>query len=388
MLVLAGKNNIAVNALEFVIENYDQEVAVVCNQTDNGKHGWQRSLRKTASDKGIAEISLEEAYKKAKVFISLEFDKIVRPEKFKTSNVYNVHFSLLPKYKGMYTSIWPIINNENVSGVTLHKIDKGIDTGNIIKQCEFNISTFDRSQDLYRKYIKTSIEIFKKEFFSIMEGGLNSHQQQSNNSTYYSKSSLNFSNLNVDLNQTAFSIKRQVYAYSFRIYQLPKVLGRSIVEVDILDSRSCQLPGKLIKQEEDFFELSTIDYDVRLYFDKIDKIDKFSNCTIDEAERLLKNICGVNDRNQYGWSPLIIAAFNGNYDVVKFLLKNGADINDTNYNGTSVLMYAKEHCLKVKDLALFNFLIQSGADVNHRDFNGKNLKDYLTIEERIFLGLL
>lgn len=388
MLVLAGKNNIAVNALEYVLEHYDKEVAVICNQTDDGQHGWQRSFKRTASDKGITELTLEDAYKNAKIFISLEFDKIIRPEKFKTQNIYNIHFSLLPKYKGMYTSIWPIINGENYSGVTLHKIDEGIDTGDIIDRYKFKISRNDRSQDLYKKYINASSHLFKKHFSGIASGTLNSKKQSSIKSTYYSKESLNFSEITVDLNQTAHTIKRQIYAYSFREYQLPIVFGKKIVETDIMKSRSFLKPGDIIKHENDYIEVATIDYDIRLYFDNIDRIKEFSNCTVNEAKFLLKNICGVNDKNKNGWSPIIIAAFNGNHNVVKYLLNNGADVNDTNYNGTSLIMYAKDHCLKVKDVSLFNFLVDSGANINHRDFYGKNLKDYLSITEQKFLGLL
>ena len=39
----------------------------------------------------------------------------------------------------MYTSYWPIKNGEKKSGVTLHKIDSGIDTGDIISQLSFDI---------------------------------------------------------------------------------------------------------------------------------------------------------------------------------------------------------------------------------------------------------
>lgn len=68
------------------------------------------------------------------IFISLEFDKIVNPDLFKDARLYNIHFSLLPSYKGMYTSAIPILNGEEMVGVTFHEIDKGIDTGNIIAQ--------------------------------------------------------------------------------------------------------------------------------------------------------------------------------------------------------------------------------------------------------------
>ncbi|WP_083829472.1 formyltransferase family protein [Oceanimonas sp. GK1] len=387
MLVLAGKNNIAVNVFNYLLDNYNEGFVVVCNQTDNGTHGWQRSLKKTALDKGVKEISLEEAYEQASIFISLEFDKIVRTEKFKKARPYNIHFSLLPKYKGMYTSIWPLLNNEVVSGVTLHEIDSGIDAGAIIDQREFAISAHDRARDLYRKYLSSSFELIKSRFDDILTGELSSITQPKNGSTYYSKKSIDFGSLKVDLNQTAFSVVRQIYSFSFREYQLPMIMGERIVEAEILDSRSICKPGTVVNREPDFFDLATIDFDIRLYFDRIDRINEFSTCTVEQAGMLLKGLCGVNDRNENGWSPIIIAAYHGNVDVVKFLLEKGASVNDCNNNGTSVLMYAKDFCIKAGDKKLFDFLVASGACVKHKDFSGKQLADYLSEKEKFFLGV-
>lgn len=387
MLVLAGKNNIAVNALNYIVENYNKDLLVVCNQTDDGIHGWQRSLKKTALDLGVREITLEEAYDQASVFISLEFDKIVRPERFKEACAYNIHFSLLPKYKGVYTSIWPLLNDEGVTGVTLHEIDSGIDTGAIIDQISVTISPYDRARDLYRKYLSSSFELFMRRFDGIISGNVYSKQQQKNASTYYSKKSIDFSSMEVNLNQTAYTIAKQIYAFSFREYQLPIVMEQKIANVDVLDTRSAQKPGFLIKKGSDFFDLATIDFDIRLYFDQIERIGDFSSCTAAQAERLLKGLCGVNDRNEHGWSPIIIATYHGNYEVVEFLLEKGADVNDVNNNGTSVLMYAKDFCIKANDKYLFDYLVARGADVRHKDFSGKRLADYLSDKEKLFLNL-
>ena len=125
MLVIAGKNNIAVHGLELALRKFHHsDIAVVCNKNEHGVDGWQRSLRKCAQDNGVKEITLEQAYSCASVcFLSLEFDLLVSPERFATQNIFNIHFSLLPKYKGMFTSVWPILNADDESGVTLHYLD-------------------------------------------------------------------------------------------------------------------------------------------------------------------------------------------------------------------------------------------------------------------------
>lgn len=46
----------------------------------------------------------------------------------------NIHGSLLPKYRGRSPHVWAIINNENETGITVHYIDSGCDTGAVIFQ--------------------------------------------------------------------------------------------------------------------------------------------------------------------------------------------------------------------------------------------------------------
>ncbi|MCV3407005.1 formyl transferase [Campylobacter lari] len=54
--------------------------------------------------------------------------------------IINYHNSLLPKYKGRNAHIWAIWNKENITGITWHKVDCTIDTGDIILQKEIKIN--------------------------------------------------------------------------------------------------------------------------------------------------------------------------------------------------------------------------------------------------------
>lgn len=48
----------------------------------------------------------------------------------------NVHASLLPKYRGAAPIQWAVLNGEKVSGVTIMRMDEGIDTGDMIMKEE------------------------------------------------------------------------------------------------------------------------------------------------------------------------------------------------------------------------------------------------------------
>ncbi|PMG99039.1 formyl transferase [Vibrio lentus] len=387
-VVVAGKNNIAIHVLDELLKRSDiSKIYVIFNSNDNGEDGFQRSFKKYCSYVEVEPISLEDAeLLENSVFISLEFDRIIKPDRFKSKKLFNIHFSLLPKYKGMYTSAWPLLNGENETGVTLHEIDSGIDTGDIISQTVITISENDTAKDLYFKYIRYGTELVCNNLNEIISGEYISSKQKYYKSTYYSKTSIDYNSLTLDLKDTAFNIKRKVQAFTFRDYQLLNVLGYNVFGVKILERASGKKSGTILLDTERFFDISTVDYDIRLYKDRFDIL--LESCQNGNIELFIEvvNEFNINDKNSQGWSPIIVAAYNGNFHLVKALIELGADVNDVNNNGTSVLMYAKDYSWKYKDLTLFDYLINEGANISHKDLSNKKLSEYLTIEQRKFFS--
>jgi len=390
MIVVAGKNNIAVHALEVLVREFGADsVVAIPNKTDDGKDYWQRSLRKRADELGVKIFALHQAEHNPDVshFLSLEYDNIIDPKRFPRDRVFNIHFSDLPDYKGMYTSFWPILHGDETAAVTLHKIDHGIDTGDIIGKRKFTISEDDRCIDLYEKYIRNSISLFDEFIANLISGNFSASRQDAKRSRYFPKNSVNFSSIKINRKVTAWQLKRQIYAYSFRPYQLPLMEGRSVVEIDITSKKSSLRPGHIVDEGKDWIRMSSIDYDVVIYFDMLKSfLSEIKDIKLEVFKNKLKNICGVNDKNANGWSPIIVAAYYGRVDLVSELLSRGANVNDQNINGTSVLMYAKDFCIRHQDRSLFDYLLNAGADINLLDYRGKNLADYLSSKERKFFG--
>ena len=102
------------------------------------------------------------------IFISLEYDCLIRPQLFRTRRLYNLHFSALPQYKGMYTSAIPILFGSRYSGVTIHEIDHGIDTGPIVSQLLFDIQDHWCARDLYFAYMSYGFMLFKQTYATLI----------------------------------------------------------------------------------------------------------------------------------------------------------------------------------------------------------------------------
>ena len=380
---IAGKNDIAVSALEYLLEVKQvplNKLCIICNKTETGQNGWQRSLRFYAAQKGVKEESLEMQYNKQDlVFLSLEFDRIIKPACFKSQRLYNIHFSKLPQYKGMYTSALPILNGEEESGVTFHKIDWGIDTGDIIFQKTFKLDKNETARTLYFKYISVGTEIIKKVIDYLCAGFSlpSAIGQNPSDATYYSKKAIDYDNLEIDLNKTAQEIDAQIRAVHFREYQLPIVYQKKINSTHITDCRSFRKPGTILWEDESRMVLASIDYNIVLYIDCFMEILRLcEQGNLEQLKRIPRLSTYMHQKDAHGWTPLMIATYYNHYDIVQFLLSEGSNLYDKNRNGTTLLMYAKDAYLKTGDDHLFAFFYHSGLSVCEKDYSGKNLIDY------------
>lgn len=100
---------------------------------------------------------------------------------------FNIHGSLLPKYRGRTPHVWAIINGEDFTGITAHIIDEGCDTGDILKQIEIPISSDETGNDILKKYEANYLPLIERVILNFVQGELNLKKQVSQNATYFGK---------------------------------------------------------------------------------------------------------------------------------------------------------------------------------------------------------
>lgn len=85
--------------------------------------------------------------------------------------VVNLHPSLLPLYRGVHPISWALIRGEHQTGVTLHVIDEGIDTGPILLQSTVQIDNEDDIWSLTAKCADAATGIAIQLFSEVFEHG-------------------------------------------------------------------------------------------------------------------------------------------------------------------------------------------------------------------------
>lgn len=106
------------------------------------------------------EINLDFLIKNSVDFIvSYGYSEIIKKEviDFLKNSIINLHISYLPYNKGSYPNLWSFIDG-TPSGISIHKIDEGIDTGQILFRKKLNLDpkthTFRSSYEILRTEIE------------------------------------------------------------------------------------------------------------------------------------------------------------------------------------------------------------------------------------------
>jgi methionyl-tRNA formyltransferase len=98
----------------------------------------------------------------------------------------NLHPAYLPYNRGMYPNVWSIVDG-TPAGVTLHYIDEGVDTGDIIRQKEVSVSCTDTGESLYHKLEAAGLQLLKEAWPDVQSGNVERLAQRSEGATFHKR---------------------------------------------------------------------------------------------------------------------------------------------------------------------------------------------------------
>jgi len=101
---------------------------------------------------------------------------------------WNVHPSLLPKYRGPSPLIYPILNGDNKTGITLIQVNENMDQGNIIKQQEFPIGESTTRLDIESQIAPIASKLIQSTLSDLINGLDIATYPQNNDMATFTKS--------------------------------------------------------------------------------------------------------------------------------------------------------------------------------------------------------
>lgn len=114
------------------------------------------------------------------VLVSMSFNQIFRKEIINLTRIgiINCHAGKLPFYRGRNILNWVLINDDKEFGITVHFVDEGIDTGDIVLQKTFPITDKDNYNTLLETSYKACASILYEALVKIAEENYKRIQQK------------------------------------------------------------------------------------------------------------------------------------------------------------------------------------------------------------------
>jgi len=124
----------------------------------------------------------------------------------------NVHPSLLPKYRGAAPIQWAIANGDTKTGVTIMKMDVGLDTGSIVSQRTTSIHAGDTSAVLHDRLAQLGAELLVQTIPDYVAGKIQPVPQPAAGASYAAK--IKKEDGRIDWNQPAQTIWNRLRAFT------------------------------------------------------------------------------------------------------------------------------------------------------------------------------
>ena len=194
--IFLGTPDIAAEILKSISSNENIDIVAVITAPDK-KQGRKMQIKKTEVKTVAEELKIPVYTPSTKeelhtILAGLDFELaitaaygLIIPEKtLDLAKFLNIHFSLLPKYRGASPIQASLLNGDKVTGVTIFELSKKMDCGDIIDQAEVAIDQNDDLESLSAKLINKAVILVTALVLPYLKNEIDLQIQDDNQSSY------------------------------------------------------------------------------------------------------------------------------------------------------------------------------------------------------------
>jgi methionyl-tRNA formyltransferase len=264
-IVFMGTPEIAAVSLARLLEGSDPVVGVV-TQPDRaagrGQTVMPSPVRKAAERQGIAVLTPEKMRDPAflsalnqwapQLIVVVAYGRILPRQilDLPPLGCLNVHYSLLPKYRGAAPVAWAVINGEQKSGVTTMQLVEKMDAGPIFLQREILLASDETAGSLQAKLAPVGATLLMETIAKLKAGSLTPRAQTEAEATYAPL--LKKEDGLIDWRLPAVAIERRVRALSPWPSAYTQLDGRllKIHRATVIQSETGATPGEVVRVDK------------------------------------------------------------------------------------------------------------------------------------------
>ncbi len=169
----------------------------------------------------------------------------------------NVHASLLPKYRGAAPIQWAIVKGERKTGITIMKMDEGMDTGDILLAQEVEIGDEDTAQSLHDRLTQVGASLIIKAMDQLDKGTLRPIPQDHSEASYAPP--LKKEDALIDWSQDGREIFNRIRGFNPwpGAFTYLKGLRLKVFSGEIINEEVREAPGKVVQSGSEGVKVTT-----------------------------------------------------------------------------------------------------------------------------------
>lgn len=196
-ILFFGYSEVGYDCLLLLLERGDNVVALVTHEDNPHEKIWFKTPAVAARERGLpvftpASVNTPEwreriAALRPDLILSVYYRHMIGTKLLALPRLgaWNLHGSLLPRYRGRAPINWAILHGEPRIGMTLHRMVKSADAGAIIDQEGVEIGPRDTAEQAFRKVLPCARRVLARQIDALLAGTARETPQDDSQATYF-----------------------------------------------------------------------------------------------------------------------------------------------------------------------------------------------------------
>jgi methionyl-tRNA formyltransferase len=196
-ILVFAYHTVGYECLDVLFKRDENIVAVITHRDDPNGEAWFKSVAAFAKGHAIPVFTPDSVNTPVwtsrirtmapDIIFSFSFRNMIREEILQIPRLgaFNMHESLLPKYRGRSPINWAVLHGERETGATLHHMESRIDAGDIVDQQAVPIGPDDTAFEVFTKVTIAAREVLERQIDAIKTGTAPRIQQDESKATTF-----------------------------------------------------------------------------------------------------------------------------------------------------------------------------------------------------------
>ena len=196
-ILFFGYSEVGYECLDFLLRRGENVVALFTHEDNPNEKIWFKTPALAARERGVPVFTPEKigtpewreriAALRPDLILSVYYRNMIGTKILALAplGAFNLHGSLLPKYRGRAPINWAVLHGEPRIGMSLHRMVKAPDAGAVVDQEGVDLGPKDTAEQAFRKVLPCARRIFERQIDALLAGTAKETPQDETQATYF-----------------------------------------------------------------------------------------------------------------------------------------------------------------------------------------------------------